>query len=193
MKRAVLLLLFHSTLLASVAVPPPAWAQDQDQVQTQGQDPAQDRDHEHDEDQNQDEVQDEDQIQVQAPDRPGNTELGFIVGEPTGISAKFWTSDNTAFDLGFAWSFSGQGSMHIHSNYLIHRYMQDPEIALYFGLGGRLLLEDDFSMGVRIPLGMQYVIPDSDLGLFFELAPLLQLVPGLDADINGGLGLRYFF
>lgn len=186
MIRAVLLLLFIPFAVLILSLPAlPALAQTQDE-QEQTED-AQDQ---------VEEVQEQvHELQGQAliHERPGNTELGFIVGEPTGISAKFWTSDRTAFDLGFAWSFSGQGSMHIHSNYLYHSYMQDPDIALYFGLGGRLLLEDDFSMGLRVPLGMQYVIPESNLGLFFELAPLLQLVPGLDADINGGLGLRYFF
>jgi|GEM_PF-1651862 len=181
MIRAVLVLLFIPFAVLTLSLPALVQAQTQnDQEQTEDVLDVQVQ-----------EVQVEEQALIH--ERPGNTELGFIVGEPTGISAKFWTSDRAAFDLGFAWSFSGQGSMHIHSNYLFHSYMQDPDIALYFGLGGRLLLEDDFSMGLRVPLGMQYVIPESNLGLFFELAPLLQLVPGLDADINGGLGLRYFF
>lgn len=129
---------------------------------------------------------------LHAQDRPGNTELGLIVGEPTGLSAKFWTDGNTAFDLGLAWSFSGQGSMHIHSSYLVHNTMDNPEIALYYGLGGRLLMQDDVKIGARIPLGLQYIIPESRLGLFFELAPLINLLPNTDFDINGGLGLRYF-
>lgn len=130
---------------------------------------------------------------TQAQDRPSNTEIGIIVGEPTGLSAKMWTGANSAFDIGLAWSFSGQGSMHIHSNYLIHNTLDNPDLALYYGLGGRLLLQEDPKIGARIPLGLQYVIPDSRLGLFFELAPMLNLVPGTEFDVNGGLGLRYFF
>lgn len=131
-------------------------------------------------------------IDSYAQERPSNTELGIIVGEPTGLSAKFWTGANSAFDLGLAWSFSGQGSMHIHSNYLLHNTLDNQNLALYYGLGGRLLMRDDPKIGIRIPLGLQYVIPDSRLGLFFELAPMLNLIPDTEFDVNGGLGLRYF-
>lgn len=127
-----------------------------------------------------------------AQNRPTNTELGIIVGEPTGLSAKFWSGSNSAFDLGLAWSFSGQGSMHVHSNYLLHNTLDNPDLALYYGLGARLLMQEDPKIGIRIPLGLQYIIPDSRLGLFFELAPMLNLIPDTDFDVNGGLGLRYF-
>ncbi|MEX1213353.1 MAG: hypothetical protein WEA36_10955 [Balneolaceae bacterium] len=131
---------------------------------------------------------------LQAQNRASNSELGIIVGEPTGISAKFWTGNNTAFDLGLAWSFSGQGSMHIHSSYLIHKTIENnPDLALYYGIGARLLMESDPKVGARVPLGLQYLIPDSRLSLFFELAPMLNLIPETDFDVNGGLGLRYFF
>lgn len=131
---------------------------------------------------------------LQAQNRASNSELGIIVGEPTGLSAKFWTGNNTAFDLGLAWSFSGQGSMHVHSSYLIHRSIENnPDLSLYYGIGARLLMESDPKVGARIPLGLQYLIPDSRLSLFFELAPMLNLIPDTDFDVNGGLGLRYFF
>lgn len=130
---------------------------------------------------------------IYAQDRPANSELGIIIGEPTGLSAKFWTGGVTAFDLGLAWSFSGQGSMHIHGDYLLHSYFENPDLGLYYGLGARLLMRDDPRVGIRIPLGLQYIIPDSRLGLFFELAPMLDLVPSSSFDVNGGLGLRFFF
>lgn len=31
-----------------------------------------------------------------------STEIGVIIGEPTGVSAKFWTSGSSAIDLGLA-------------------------------------------------------------------------------------------
>src|SRR5690625_2305144 len=30
--------------------------------------------------------------------------IGFMVGEPTGLSLKSWTGGNNAFDMGLAWS-----------------------------------------------------------------------------------------
>ncbi len=36
--------------------------------------------------------------------------LGIILGEPTGVSGKLWTSSENAFDFAAAWSFSGRWS-----------------------------------------------------------------------------------
>ncbi len=33
--------------------------------------------------------------------------LGVIIGEPTGISAKLWTSPINALDFGLGWSYGG--------------------------------------------------------------------------------------
>lgn len=133
-------------------------------------------------------------LTADAQNRYSNTELGIILGEPTGISLKMWQSNNTAFDAGFAWSFSGKGSIHVHADYLRHNWLDvtDGDLALYYGLGARLLIRDDPKIGARIPVGMQYLIPNSRLSVFFEVAPLLDLVPDTSFEVNGGLGLRLF-
>src|SRR5690625_1978245 len=138
MIRAVLVLLFIPFAVLTLSLPALVQAQTQnDQEQTEDVLDVQVQ-----------EVQVEEQALIH--ERPGNTELGFIVGEPTGISAKFWTSDRAAFDLGFAWSFSVQGSMHIHSHYLSHSYMQHPYIALYIILCIRLILDKICDYGLRV-------------------------------------------
>jgi hypothetical protein len=129
-----------------------------------------------------------------------STELGVIIGEPTGVSAKFWTSGRSAVDLGVAWSLGGSGTihdpsgnMHIHSNYLWH-FWTDSGVAFYAGLGGRLLFDNDTEFAARIPIGMQFNIARR-LGVFFELAPTLPIMPETesDFDINGGAGVRLRF
>lgn len=122
-----------------------------------------------------------------------STELGVIIGEPTGVSAKFWTSGRTAVDLGVAWSLGESGNMHLHSDYLWHFWNQSG-LAFYTGLGGRLILNDDTQLAARIPLGLQFNVARR-LGLFFELAPTLPIIPetSSDFDINGGAGLRIRF
>ena len=131
---------------------------------------------------------------AEAQNRYSNTELGIILGEPTGVSLKLWQSDNTAFDAGFAWSFGGNGALHIHADYLRHSWLDvnNGNLALYYGLGGRLLLRDDPKVGARIPVGLQYMIPDTRLSVFFEVAPLLDLAPKTSFEVNGGLGIRIF-
>lgn len=129
-----------------------------------------------------------------AQNRFSNTELGIILGEPTGISLKAWQSDHTAFDAGLAWSFGGSGSVHIHGDYLRHNWLdvESGSLALYYGLGARVKLSDEGRLGARIPVGLQYNIPDTRLSAFFEVAPLLDLIPETTFDVNGGLGLRIY-
>jgi hypothetical protein len=122
-----------------------------------------------------------------------STELGIIIGEPTGVSAKFWTSNRSAVDLAVAWTLGDSGNLHLHSNYLWHFWVQSGT-AFYLGLGGRLLLKDDTEFAARIPLGLQLNL-DRRLGLFAELAPTIPLIPETSSgfDLNGGVGVRLRF
>jgi hypothetical protein len=121
-------------------------------------------------------------------------EIGIMVGEPTGLSAKFWTSGRTAVDLGVAWSMGGSGSMHLHTDYQLHLWLQSGT-AFYLGLGGRMLLKDDPEIAARVPFGLQLNVAGGRLALFFELVPMLPLYPDVDPgfDVNGGLGIRFRF
>ena len=127
----------------------------------------------------------------------GNVGIGVILGEPTGLSAKLW--NNTAFDLGVAWSFSGNGHFHIHGDYLFHRFgifdVSKGALPLYFGVGARMLFRDeaDDNIGVRFPIGIEYYFDDLPLAVFVEIVPILDLAPSSDFDINGGLGGRFYF
>ena len=51
----------------------------------------------------------------------GNTGIGVMLGEPTGISLKIWNNERTAIDAGLAWSFSGRNAVHLHADYLLHK------------------------------------------------------------------------
>lgn len=132
--------------------------------------------------------------EADAQNRYSNTEIGFILGEPTGLSLKAWQSDTKAFDAGIAWSFAGNGSVHIHADYLLHKWLdvENGNLALYYGLGARALFRDNPRFGVRIPVGLQFNIPDTRLATFFEVAPLLDLIPSTSFEVNGGIGLRIY-
>ncbi len=130
----------------------------------------------------------------EAQNRPGNTELGIILGEPTGISLKCWQSGSTAFDGAAAWSFGRNESVHLHATYLMHQPLEVDRgsLALYYGLGARTVLADDPKLGARIPVGLQYIIANSRLTFFFEVAPIFDVMPSTSFGVNGGLGIRYF-
>jgi hypothetical protein len=123
--------------------------------------------------------------------------LGFMLGEPTGISFKKWTGSKTAIDGAVAWSFSGQNSLHLHADYLLHRFdlikVEKGRLPLYFGIGARLKLGDPTRFGVRIPVGVCYIFEEASLDIFFELVPIFDLIPATDFDIAGSIGVRYYF
>jgi hypothetical protein len=123
--------------------------------------------------------------------------LGVLFGEPTGIGLKYWMGSRTAIDGGIAWSFSGDDSLHIHLDYLIHNFnlfkVKKGKLALYYGIGGRFKDEEESRIGIRIPVGIDYISGDVPMDIFFELAPVLDFMPGTEFDLMGCLGIRYFF
>jgi hypothetical protein len=123
--------------------------------------------------------------------------LGFMVGEPTGISFKKWVGSTTAFDGAVGWSFSGQDRLHLHVDYLVHNFdlikVEKGRLPVYFGIGARLKLEDRTKFGVRIPIGVCYLFEKATLDAFFELVPIFDLVPDTDFRISGSIGIRYYF
>jgi hypothetical protein len=123
--------------------------------------------------------------------------LGIAVGDPTGITAKYWTSRNTAICGACGWSFRSEGYLHINGDFIYHYFNLFPvekgELPLYFGLGGRLALKDETEIGVRIPVGIAYIFSDAPFDAFFELSPYLNLYPRTDMFLSASLGGRFFF
>ncbi len=137
-------------------------------------------------------------LTVASPAFAGGFGLGIILGEPTGISFKQWLTERNAIDAAAAWSFGDVSAFHVHMDYLYHGPLGadvDPGGILYYvGIGARLkATEGDSRIGVRLPLGLDYVFDDTPIDIFFEIAPILDLAPSTDFRMNGSLGLRYFF
>ncbi len=124
--------------------------------------------------------------------------LGIIVGEPTGISGKYWLDGANAIDGGIAWAFEDEGAVHLHGDYLFHKFDVFPvdkgKLPLYYGIGGRIRFEEhDSKFGVRIPVGMNYIFANDPLDFFIEIVPILNLAPKTDIAFNAAIGIRFFF
>ena len=124
--------------------------------------------------------------------------LGIIAGQPTGISGKFWTGPKTGIDLAAAWSVEKHQSFECHADYLIHDFgvfkVDKGKMPLYYGVGGRLVdADDDTHIGVRVPVGINYIFATAPLDLFVEVAPTLDLAPDTDLNVEGGIGIRFWF
>ena len=123
--------------------------------------------------------------------------LGIIVGEPTGVSFKYWTGSNSAFDGAIAWSFINGGALHIHADYILHSFnlirIESGKLPFYYGIGGRIKFLDDAGIGVRVPVGLTYIFDDTPIDIFLEIVPILDLTPKTDFKINAAIGGRYYF
>lgn len=121
-------------------------------------------------------------------------ELGIILGEPTGLSAKQNLGGDKAVDAAAAWSFSGEKSLSLHSDYLWFRNnvfkVEKGRLPLYYGVGARLKLQDKSLIGARFPIGLQYFFPAERFTVFLEIAPVLDLFPDTDFDLNAAIGFR---
>jgi hypothetical protein len=123
--------------------------------------------------------------------------LGVILGEPTGFSFKGWLDSKSAIDAGLAWSFLHETTFHVHVDYLLHTdaMTRRSDMPVYYGIGGRIKAggRGDDRVGVRFVGGLLYYIPDSPVDIFVEIAPVLDIAPDTDIQVNGGIGARYYF
>ncbi len=124
--------------------------------------------------------------------------LGLVLGEPTGMSSEIRLDSINSLQTNLAWSFSPGGFFQVGSGYL--RYfpgmfsgskMLD---ALYAGAGVRTVFQDAREdIALRFPVGLASDFHDSMLRLFVEFAPMYNFHPIDEFDMNGALGLRFFF
>jgi len=135
--------------------------------------------------------------------------IGIILGEPTGLSAKLWTSKENAFDFGLGLSvggdrishkgnYSGGSRIHFHMDYLWHSFnaiSSTERFPLYYGIGGRFNSGGNYdgSFGIRGVFGIAWFPHSTPIDIFFELVPVLQLTSSTGLGIDAGLGIRYFF
>lgn len=172
--------------------------------------------------------------------------LGFMLGEPTGVTGKAWVSEHGAFDVGVGWSFDGDTSLHVHANYLWHLYnlvrLDEGRLPFYIGLGARYkrvdsrvtrtsvvttenqtggngngengngengnggageaqttttfveVTEDSRDrVGIRVPVGVSYLMPHHRVEIFGEVAPVIDITPTSKLSVNASVGIRFYF
>jgi hypothetical protein len=135
--------------------------------------------------------------------------LGIILGEPTGVSAKYWTSKNNAFDFGLGVGIGGDrikykgyydngNRIHFHMDYLWHSLnviSSTQRFPLYYGIGGRYNSGGgyDGSLGIRGVLGIVWLPQSTPIDVFVEVVPVFQVTPLTGLGIEAALGARYYF
>ena len=132
-----------------------------------------------------------------------------MLGEPMGVTGKYWLSNTHAIDAGLGLSFTNYTAL--LSDFLWHAptAFSNPEFVPYLGVGAIALFNNstanrrgffnndsgthDFAFAVRIPLGAEYLPHKVPLGIFAEIVPGLGIIPGIFGLIEAETGARFYF
>jgi hypothetical protein len=124
--------------------------------------------------------------------------IGVILGNPTGISVKYWTGERIALDASLGYMIAREEHLMLSADFLAHLWSFDSEgdrIRLYLGAGAGLGFISDISLSLRLPLGASYFFSSFPMEFFAELDPLFQLTGpgGSGPGIGGYLGAHWYF
>jgi len=134
--------------------------------------------------------------------------LGLILGEPTGISARYYLGDQ-AIQAAVGSAFVG-GGLQVHADYVWHPWVLEKRdsfaLVAYVGPGARLIqydagrdAADYFALGVRAVGGLVFDFAEVPLDAFVEVAGVLEYRfsdtdnGGAGVALNAGAGARYYF
>lgn len=137
--------------------------------------------------------------QVYAPAQMagGRFGLGFVFGEPTGVNAKLWQTQELAIDAGIAWSVVEDAATTIYGDLLWHQFdlleVTNGSLPVYLGAGARFQFADETHFGIRTVVGLDYILARAPFDVFLELVPTFDLAPEADFVFNAAVGFRYFF
>jgi hypothetical protein len=146
--------------------------------------------------------------------------LGLELGEPTGLTGKYFLNDSNALDFGLGYIYHsyyyGDDGVHVYADYLWHPLSlvsaQAFELPLYIGVGGRFWDFDycyqrvcDYggsAFGIRVPFGVAFDFNQVPLDVFISLVPVFDFISGDYYDryrdrthfgLDFSVGIRFWF
>lgn len=141
------------------------------------------------------------------PAEKGTLGVGIIVGEPTGICAKIYLSQDRALQIAAGSAFISNG-LQLHADYVFHPWiLQDRDsfvLPVYLGPGARVIDysggsngASHFAAGLRGVIGLLFDFKSVPLDAFIEVAGVLEYDfksgNGAGVAFNAGAGMRYYF
>jgi len=129
----------------------------------------------------------------------GKVGVGVVIGDPTGLSLKINHDAASSYNFAAAWSTGNETELQVHADYVRYNYkllnleLENGTMPLYYGIGLNAHLSKNSALGIRVPLGINYIFSNAPLDMFFELAPTINVLPSTQFYLNGGIGIRYFF
>lgn len=138
--------------------------------------------------------------------------FGIILGEPLGITAKLWTSNENAWQAHLGASYFGAPRLQV--DYLWHlnvfksqvvKLIAGPGLGIGFGHEGSGFWykdrgrkywyyrdDEDFGFGVRVITGINIIPKATPIEIFVELGPNIGIYPGFGVGLDAGVGIRFY-
>jgi hypothetical protein len=117
-----------------------------------------------------------------------------------GITAKYFLDETHGFDGAVLHRIDRDNDdWYIWADYLYHFRslitVDQGEVPVYLGIGGRLKLQenDEDKFGIRFPVGVAYEFAGVPVDLFIEVVPIWDVALSYDFDLEGGVGIRFYF
>jgi hypothetical protein len=137
--------------------------------------------------------------------------LGLALGEPTGITGKYWFNSKNTLQFALGWGYLRYGGAAVYCDYLYNvftlvRAKKVPfNLLFYMGIGGKVGMwyrdhwrDPEYSgvgIGVRIPFGLSMKFVRAPFEVFLELVPGLAFIhpDPFWFDFDGCIGGRFYF
>lgn len=127
--------------------------------------------------------------------------MGPQLGEPFGLSAKYWFGTNPMGVQGFigydftdaALALYADGLYHFKNVSEFHFPWENGAVNLYAGLGLKVSFPKKTQTVIRIPLGVNTIYSGQNWDTFAELVPGIRVAPTSGGSFDFAVGLRYYF
>lgn len=123
--------------------------------------------------------------------------LGGHIGDPSGVTLKFWNPGGVSYDFMAAWDTGDFFFLNVHGQWEQHVGRHD-NVHVFYGPGAYIGLrdrndrrDDDTVVGISATVGLGVILEQFEL--FGQLIPRLDLAPATDGDFGAGIGVRYYF
>lgn len=141
-------------------------------------------------------------LSLSAFSQTSGTGIGAALGSSLDFTAKFWTSETTAFAVAAGIDWGSYGGFHVSGDYLFHLWQWDVAqdmMKVYLGpgigMGVHFNHDSPISMSLRAPGGVGYYFHNIPLECFAEIGPEVMLFSpwGFEPWWFSVIGARWYF
>jgi hypothetical protein len=125
--------------------------------------------------------------------------IGTNVGEPLGLSAKYWLNNQNSIEATLGYSYlKTNGALDISAvyNYTNYNYISIFEKKFHFNYGLGFSYSTNFAgnyiFGVKTTAQIFSYILESPTDYYFNVSPILGLFPKVNLYMDVNLGIRYY-